>query len=211
MSRRDANEQALQMVNKVAASEPVASFQDSGAVLAAQQNSTKQEQENLLPPIELAKAESTTGINDTPVTMIIDSQKQTNTPVSQIVTEQVPAAIAIQAQKTSTPISVSVPKPAYKLIFGNKQILLASGLVLLLAIPFIAWFLKHTRARVKVPFANNINTLEAFEIFDEEIKLKLELANQYLAYQDILDEIVARGNSEEIKLAKSLLKKINRA
>lgn len=214
VSKRAANEQALQMLNKPnleegvfavpsVASESVTPFQDPVAILALQEKSTQEE--NTIPPTEIAEAKSTVGINDVPAGIIVDTQKQTES-LSNSADEPKPT-LAIEPKASSESKST----------LSDKQILLGTGLALLFAIAFIAWFLRRTRSRVKVPSVNNFKIVEDIVMFDEEIKLKLDLANQYIAYQDIknaeaiLDEIIARGNSEEIKLAEEILKKINRA
>jgi len=212
VSKRAANEQALQMLNKADLSESAVPFQDPVAVLALQEKSTQSE--NTIPPTEIADAKSTLGINDAPVGIIVDKAENSlaNVVVPAIIPAVQPARDQPQPTLAKKPQSTSEPKPT----FSHKQVLLGSGLALLFAIAFTAWFLRRTRSRVKVSAENNFKIVEDIMMFDEEIKLKLDLANQYLAYQDIknaeaiLDEIIARGNSAEIKLANEILRKINR-
>ncbi|HXH54195.1 MAG TPA: hypothetical protein VNK03_00405 [Gammaproteobacteria bacterium] len=215
VSKRAANEQALQMLNKAALEESVSStplipsvasapevpFQDNAAILALTEKSTQEE--NTISPTEIAEVNNTLGINDASVGIIVDQQKQV---MSQPTIDQLQPTLAIE------------PKPMLesKSAFSHKQLLLGGGLALLLAITLTAWFLRRARFGVKISSANDLNIMEDIAVFDEEIRLKLDLANEYIAYQDIknaeaiLDEIIARGNSEEIKLAKGILKKINR-
>jgi FimV-like protein len=215
VSKRAANEQALQMLNKAALEESFSSaplipsvdsapempFQDPAAIRALKEKSTPEE--NTISPIEVAEAKSTVGINDASAGIIVDQPKQV---VAQPAIDQLqPTVVAIEPKSTLGSIST----------FVHKQILMGGGLVLLLVLTLTAWFLRRARFRVKISSANDINILEDIAIFDEEIKLKLDLANEYIAYQDIknaeaiLDEIIASGNSEEIKLAKGMLKKIS--
>ena len=233
VSKRAANEQALQMLNKPnleegvfavpsVASESVTPFQDPVAILALQEKSTQEE--NTIPPTEIAEAKSTVGINDVPAGIIVDKQKQTeslsnsaeNSLANVILPSIVPAVQPVIDQLQPTLTIEPKASSESKSTLSGKQILLGSGLALLFAIAFTAWFLRRTRSRVKVPSVNNFKIVEEIVMFDEEIKLKLDLANQYIAYQDIknaeaiLDEIIVRGNSEEIKLANEILKKINR-
>ena len=231
VSKRVANEQALQMLNKPnleegvfavpsVASESVTPFQDPVAILALQEKSTQEK--NTIPLTEIAEAKSTVGINDVPAGIIVDKQKQTeslsnsaeNSLANVIVPSIVPAVQPVIDQLQPTLTIEPKASSESKSTLSGKQILLGSGLALLFTI-VTTWFVRRARFRVKVPSVNNFGIVEEIVIFDEEIKLKLELAKQYLAYQDIknaeaiLDEIIVRGNSEEIKLAKEILKKIN--
>jgi len=207
VSKRAANEQALQMLNQADLREPASSeplerlesasvgnplepkepFQDPAAILALQEKSTKQE--NRISPTPIAETKGIVGTSDAPSNIIVDKQK----PVGFI--------------------SNTVINPPTKSILSRNQILLGSGLALLLVVALSAWFLKRTRAKIRLSPANRIKIMEDIAIFDEEIKLKLDLASQYLSCQDIqnaeaiLDEIIARGNTEEIKLAEEILKK----
>ncbi len=189
ISKRAANEQALHMLNKTELSEvPNVPFQDSDAVHALQEKIINPE--DLIPPTEVAEAKTSAVINDVPSNIIKDKKTK------------------------STQVLESEP---LKSKISRNQIFLGSGLALLLAIALSAWFLRRARSGVQLPSANNINIVEDIVIYDEEIKLKLDLVNQYIAIKDhdnaesILAEIISRGNSEEIKSAKNLLKKINRA
>jgi FimV-like protein len=94
-------------------------------------------------------------------------------------------------------------------LYENK-ILLGSGLALMFSIALSVWFLK--RARQTLPIM--VSSSNGIEIFDEDIAVKLDLANQYLGicdYQsaaEILNEVALRGNHQEIENAKTLLSKI---
>lgn len=191
VSKRAANEQALEMLNKAEL------FQDPEAVHALQEKQIKLE--DTIPPTEIAEAKNPVVIQDTPSNLIVDNKKP----------------VTIKPPKTNqmqdlTPTTQSKPK------ISRNQILLGSGLALLLAVALTAWLLRRARSHFRIASVNSINIVEDVVMFDEEINLKLDLANQYLAIQDIqnaetiLEEIISRGNSAEIKLAKELLKKINR-
>lgn len=189
ISKRTANEQALHMLNKTELSEASdVPFQDHEAVHALQEKIINPE--DLIPPTEVAEAKTSAVINDVPSNIIKD--------------KKIKSTEALEP----TPVKSKV---------SRNQIFLGSGLALLLAIALSAWFLRRARSGVQLPSANNINIVEDIVIYDEEIKLKLDLVNQYIAIKDhdnaesILAEIISRGNSEEIKSAKNLLKKINRA
>jgi FimV-like protein len=203
VSKRSANEQAPQMLNKTddleesVSSESSVPFQDSAAILALQEKSTQVE--NTIPPTAIAEAKSALGTNDTFAGVVVDKpiQKWTSEIQSKPTIESLQLTPAIQSTST----------------FSQKQILLGSGLTLFLIVALTAWFLRRKRSRVQLSSHRGINILEDIEIFDEELKLKLDLASQYIAYQDIqnakaiLEEIISRGNSEEIKAAKGMLKK----
>lgn len=145
--------------------------------------------------------------------------------VAPIIPFQNPEAVHAPQEKQTKPentipptaIPELTPIVQLKAKISRNQILLASGLALLLAVALTAWMLKRARSRFRLASVNSINIVEDVVMFDEEINLKLDLANHYLAIQDvqnaeaILGEIISRGNSAEIKLAKELLKKINRA
>lgn len=202
VSKRAANEQALEMLNKadLGDMEPAVStipFQDPEAVHALQEKQTKPE--NSIPPTEIAEAKNPVAIQDTPSNLIVDNKKP----------------VFIEPPKTNQ-AQDQIPTTQSKPKISRNQILLGSGLALLLAVALTAWFVRRARSHFRVASVNSINIVEDVVMFDEEINLKLDLANQYLAIQDIqnaetiLEEIISRGNSAEIKLAKELLKKINR-
>lgn len=109
-------------------------------------------------------------------------------------------------------IAIEKKNPIRKNLYENR-LLLGSSLGLLLSVSLTIWILKRARESLKVSptFANPL--LEK-PLFDEEISIKFDLAKQYFALKDypstraILDEILERGNSQEIERAKALLEKI---
>lgn len=209
-SKRALNEQALQMLNKTDLAEnldhaePKQSFQDPEAILAIQAKSSKPE--DLMPPTAVAETKNMLGMSDSSSNIMANKQK----PAESIAATPVVSVPAVSAESLSMQSNITL---------SYKQILLGSGLVLLLAAALTGWFLRRARAGVRESFVNNLNNLNILEdavVFDEEIKLKLDLAKQYIAYEDIenaeaiLKEIINRGNGEEVKLAKKILQKIHR-
>ena len=168
-------------VSKRAALEPTEPFQDPAAMPTLQEKSTKQE--NVIPPTAIAETKKS--------------------PVAEI-------------QPIVNPMQAMPAITESKATLSQKQVLLGCGLAFLFFFALTPWFLKRVRSRVRLSPANSLKMMEDAVIFDEAIKLKLDLANQYLSCQDIqnaeaiLDEIIARGNTEEIKLAEGILKKITR-
>lgn len=99
-----------------------------------------------------------------------------------------------------------------KLINGlnNNKLLLGSGLALIFAVSLTTWFLRRARSTVPVSAEH---VLQPVEIFDPEIVIKLELARQYIEVEDphsaqeILHDIISRGNNKERETARELLTK----
>lgn len=187
-------------------------FQDPAALAALEQKKT--EPENTIRPTEIAEAKNTVGITDVPGGVIVDT---TTNVIAEIPKSVIPNMPSVISENPKNPESLEnqeniAPKP----LFSSNQIFIGSGLLaLLFTVSLTTVLFKRTRNRVRTPIISNMQFSEDIVIFDEEIKLKLDLANQYIAYEDmesaeaILAEIISRGNSEEIKLAKVLLKKIN--
>jgi FimV-like protein len=129
------------------------------------------------------------------------------------------AAVELNNQKT-VPIAVELPplKSVHSSVTTastlQNKLLLFSVFILLLAIGLIVWSLKRTRSSRPLSTENTIDIFQDRLAVNAEIKIKLELADQYLAIQDIqnadaiLQEVISRGNKREIKLAEELLKKI---
>lgn len=175
-------------------------FEDFAAI-AALQTKNAQKEEEINPPTEIAHTNNMLGVSDSTLRIVADQQKQA--------ASLVPAAPVV-------PVEALSAEP--KLTLSYKQILLASGLVLLVAAALTIWFFRRTRIKAEESFENNLNMLNIMEdtlAFDEEIKLKLDLAKQYIAYEDtenakaILEEVIEHGNNAEIKLAKKILQKIH--
>ncbi len=99
--------------------------------------------------------------------------------------------------------------------FTKNRLLLGSGLALLLGVACTVWLLKRARETLPLEAVEIINGhTEKFEIFDNELTLKLELARQYLQINDttsakeILNDVMSRGNIKEIEIATELFEKI---
>ncbi len=176
-------------------------FQDPAALAVLEQKTVQSE--NTSPPIELAETKHMIGTTDVPAGIIVDT----------------PTNVIAEFPKAEFPKNVIPNTPSViseNPILSSKQIFIGSGLLaLLFTVSLTTVLFKRTRNRVRTATVNNMQFSENIVTFDAEIKLKLDLANQYIAYEDIesaeaiLNEIISRGNSEEIKLAKVLLKKIN--
>lgn len=99
--------------------------------------------------------------------------------------------------------------------FDKDRWLLGSGLGLLICVGVTVLWLKRARETLPVPVSSTIPDLESnVEIFDNELRLKLDLAKQYMMIQDsesaaeILQEVILRGNTREIEVAQGLLAKM---
>lgn len=95
--------------------------------------------------------------------------------------------------------------------FYKNNALLGSGLLLLLAVSGTLWIFKRARASIAiVPESITTNLEEDEPDIEQEMDLKLKLATHYLAIQDInsaeeiLNDVLTRGNIEEQKLAQAL-------
>lgn len=205
-------------------------FQDANALSTLQQKYTQQE--NSIPPIDIAEANNAIGDTDTPSPLVVEKtateESITSTPLTSA------SALAISSEPTVSPENSEIQPPKNpvqsasnetrsmpiiesKSRFSSNQILLGSGLILLIVASTLTFLLlRRSRSTIRQVGVNSFQAAENIVIFDEEIKLKLDLANQYIDYGDtegaeaILEEIILRGNSEEIKLARALLKRINR-
>lgn len=99
--------------------------------------------------------------------------------------------------------------------FDKDKWLLGSGLGLLICVGVTVLLLKRARETLPTPVLSTIPDLESnVEIFDNELRLKLDLAKQYMMIQDsesaaeILQEVILRGNTREIEIAQGLLAKM---
>ena len=195
-SQRAANEQALQMLNKSDCPLTPMPFQDQAAILALQEKSTQPE--NKMPPTAIAEAKTTLGTPDAAVGILVDQEKP----------------VMLKPTKNQPPLTL---RPEPQRLFSERVVLLGGGLVVLIALGLTGWFLGSMVLRFKMAAEKNPNKMEDIAIGDGELKLKLALADQYIAYGDIknakaiLNAIMAGGHGEAIKLAQRILKKINRA
>jgi len=77
-----------------------------------------------------------------------------------------------------------------------------------------AFYFRHRKNRLLITIPK-AEPEENLELFDQEIQIKLDLANQYFLIQDLnsaqelLVDILSRGNTQEKEAAKELLKKIS--
>lgn len=185
VSKRAANEQALQMLKANIESPNEQTFPP---LPPAQQN-----------PIPVSETKlATVDLNDTQSKIIPDNQK----------------AVSLAFEPLPLPLKpVDSPVTTVSRVLQNK-LLLISSFILLLVLVLIIWTLKRMRSGRPLSAENKADVLQDMLTVNSEIKIKLELADQYLAIQDIqnadaiLQEVLSRGNKREIKLAEELLKKI---
>jgi len=126
----------------------------------------------------------------------------------------IPPAETIPLFEKAEPIATPevIPEPLPITFNFSKKWLAGSGVVLFLICSFVIFrrVKNTTRSQhLKKTTSQNI------ELFDQEIKIKLELATQYFSIQDLssaqelLVDILSRGNLQEKAAAKDLLEKIS--
>ena len=145
-----------------------------------------------------------------PLEDLFESESTPPDPSTPPIEKSKPVSInSIEQSASEPPIAVTPSRFGMKGIYENK-LLLGSGLALLLAVAITVWIFRNARGTLSV--ADPFGTLETF---DEEISIKLVLADQYILIHDIqsakeiLDEVLVRGNINEKEKARALLKKIN--
>jgi len=181
--------------------------------IANTDNLTDKNLENLFNPTE-----SPVPVEETPIVR--------SKPVS-IESAPAPAPMpVVPAQPTSTPIAPvtmvndvdlvpdlleknedPIKNPLMKFqIFG--------GILIIVFFIGAAIYFRQRKNRLLVTIPKEVPE-ENLELFDQEIQIKLDLANQYFLIQDIssaqelLVDILSRGNIQEREAAKELLKKIS--
>jgi FimV-like protein len=160
------------------------------------------------PPIVLSQAVSIESSNTQPE-LIASAPVELPAPPAPIIPtiEKTPELDKIETldilpEPISVPLVLKIPK----------KWLIGSGILLLLIVSFIIFRRIKKTVKYQKPKKSRPKNIE---LFDEEIKIKLDLANQYFlirdlnSAQELLIDILSRGNLQEKEAAKDLLQKIS--
>ena len=180
----------------------------------------KEKQQAIAPPVENAKDAKQTASSP------VETESLANIPINVVEKDSEALndlALKPEVNTVSNTNSKSKSLSAFwqtiaviKKALSKNSLLLASGLALLFSVAFSIWVLMRARATLSVPKELSIyeHLENDLETKDEEISLKLDLAYQYSEIQDkdsaqeIIDEIMARGNRQARENAKKLLEKM---
>lgn len=115
----------------------------------------------------------------------------------------------------SKPTVSSQVTPPLVLTTSDNKLLWGSGFALLFVVGLSAWVFRQRQDPLPLRISNNkpLSKIKT-ESFDDEVKIKLTLAEEYFMINDkksageILEDIISRGNIKDQEAARELLKKV---